>query len=335
MNQPVRALFLASFLAAGALLLGACGSASDTATSSAAATPSSAENTSTGDGAVAPTAVAPSNSPSVTPTATPAPATLEPPKVAGVTWKPVGRTVHGQHAVYVAHVANDTVGLMWMNPQLLKFRYIPGTKYPENSPTRPQDTKPSSWVPRMVAAFNGGFHLKDDLGGYFYAGHMVKPMENGRAVFVVKNDGSMSVGVWGKDITSTSGDEVVRQNMRPLVLKGKSQATADDDPGHWGLANGGLPHASRSALAQLADGSLVFAYGYEVLAATMGKELTKVGARTAVMLDMNKSWPMGFYYSKPGSSGQPAGHPVLPTVMRDASSYYEQFSKDFVVALAP
>jgi hypothetical protein len=298
-------------------------------------TSSSAVNTSTGDGAVAPPAVAQSSSPSLTPMATPTPATLAPPKVPGVTWKAVGRTVHGQHAVYVAHVANDTVGLMWMNPQLLKFRYIPGTKYPEKSPTRPNDTKPSTWVPQMVAAFNGGFHLKDDLGGYFYAGHMVKPLQNGRAVFVVKNDGTMSVGVWGKDITSTSGDEVVRQNMRPLVLKGVSQASSSDDPGHWGLANGGLPNASRSALAELPDGSLVFAYGHEVLAATMGTAITKVGARTAVMLDMNKSWPMGFYYSKPGSSGQPFGHPILSSVVRDASSYYEQFKKDFVVALAP
>jgi len=305
-----------------AVLMSACGSASETPPSSAAAASSSAGTTSTGDGAV-------------TPTATPAPATLAPPQVAGVTWKPVGRTVKGQHAVYVAHVTNDTVGLMWMNPQLLKFRYIPGTKYPENSPIRAQDTKPSTWVPRMVAAFNGGFHLKDDKGGYFYAGHTVKPLENGRAVFVVKKDGSLSVGVWGKDITSTSGDEVVRQNMRPLVLHGKSQATPEDDPGHWGLANGGLPHASRSALAQLADGSLVFAYGHEVLASTMGTALTKVGARTAVMLDMNKSWPMGFYYGKSDGGGQPAGHPILSSVVRDPSSYYEQFTKDFVVALAP
>ncbi len=55
---------------------------------------------------------------------------------------------------------------MWMNPDLLRFRYIPGTAYPEGSPKRPQDRRPSTWVPRMVAAFNGAFHLKDRAGGY-------------------------------------------------------------------------------------------------------------------------------------------------------------------------
>jgi hypothetical protein len=97
-------------------------------------------------------------------------------------------------------------------------------------------------------------------------------------------------------------------------------------------ADRGLQKANRSALGQLADGSLVFAYGSEVEAYVMARSLAAVGVRTAVMLDMNKSWPMGFVYDAPRGGNLPVGHPVQAAVWRDSSTYFSQFSKDFVVA---
>ena len=260
---------------------------------------------------------------------------LTPPHVAGVTWVPHGREVRGRHPVSVAQVDGGAIGLMWMDPSRLSFRFIPGFKYPEGSPIRNVDTSPSTWVPRLVAAFNGGFELKDDAGGYFYAGQWVRQPRKGLATFVVLKNGHMRVGVWGADLNGIAGVEAIRQNLRPLVLKGKAQASSDDDPGRWGLANGGLSHANRSALGQLSDGSLVFAYGSEVRASDMADALARVGVRTAVMLDMNKSWPMAFYYSAPSGGHDPVGHRILSSVWRDSTEYQQQFTKDFVVALAP
>ena len=300
-------------------------------TSSASATP---DDAATPTGSTSPTGSAGANGVAPTTTTSSQP-TLHPPVVSGVTWKPRGRVVKGQHTVYVAEVDGGQVGLMWMNPTLLTFRYIPGTRYPENSPIRTIDTRPSTWVNRLAAAFNGGFHLKDDAGGYFYAGTAVKHLQRGLACFAVTKSGHLKVGVWGRDATSTSGLEAVRQNLPPLVLHGVSQASSSDDPGQWGLANGGLSTANRSALGVRADGSLVFAYGSEVRATTMARELVAVGVRTAVVLDMNKSWPMGFSYSAPQGGQPPAGRPIQSGVYRDASTYYDQFQKDFVVALVP
>ena len=76
----------------------------------------------------------------------------------------------------------------------------------------------------------------------------------------------------------------------------------------------------------------MFAYGSEVEAYVMARSLAAVGVRTAVMLDMNKSWPMGFVYDAPRGGNLPVGHPVQAAVWRDSSTYFSQFSKDFVVA---
>ena len=263
------------------------------------------------------------------------PPTLQPPIVRGVAWKAAGRVARRQHSVYVAQIGGGRVGLMWMNPQLLSFRFIPGWEVPEHSPIRGIDQRPSTWVPRLAAAFNGGFRLRDDVGGYFYAGSLVKSLTRGLATFAVTKSGRLVVGVWGRDIRSTNGLVAVRQNLAPLVLNGKAQASLGDSAYAWGAADGGASVANRSALGMRADGSLVFAYGYEVPAATMARALVAIGVRTAIMLDMNKSWPMGFAYSPPRPGRAPEGHPIQSGIYRDASSYYEQFRKDFVVALVP
>ena len=263
------------------------------------------------------------------------PPPLRPPAVHGVTWHPAGRVVRGQRSVYVTQVAGGRVGLMWMNPRLLTFRFIPGWEVPEGSPIRGIDRSPSTWVPRMTAAFNGAFRLRDDVGGYFYAGRTVKPFTRGLAVFAITKTGRLVVGVWGRDLRRTTGLSVARQNLPPLVAGGQSQASSDDSAFAWGAADGGASVANRSALGMRADGALVFAYGQEVPAVTMARALVAVGVRTAIMLDMNKSWPMGFAYSAPKAGQAPQGRPIQAGVYRDASSYYEQFRKDFVVALVP
>ncbi len=240
----------------------------------------------------------------------------------------------GQHPVEVALTDHGRIGLMWMNPQLLRFRYIPGSAYPENSPKRPQDRQASTWVPRMIAAFNGAFHLKDQAGGYYYDGIKVKPLQPGLAAFTIDAAGRLDVRVWKAGTRIAPGTSVIRQNLPPLVSGGRSHATAHDSRAKWGQANGGLPTANRTALGQLADGSLVFAYGSEITTDALAAALVHAGVRTAIVLDMNKSWPTGFYYDKPTAHHLPAGHRIQPRIWRAPSTYYAEFTKDFVVALA-
>ncbi len=306
------------FLVAALLALAGCSVASPVADPAQVATAHPAASDS-------PSPPAPSASPSSA-------AHRTPPVVRGVTWVPSGRLVHGVPAAYVARVSNGSIGLMWMDPSLLRFRFIPGTQFPEGSPVRPVDRQPSSWVSTMVAAFNGGFELKDSAGGYFYAGTTVRALRTGWAALSVTSDGQLKVGVWGRDLTMSSSVLAVRENLRPLVDHHVSQATPADSSAAWGAANGSLIHANRSALAQLDDGSLVFAYGLEVRAWQLGAALVLVHAKEAIMLDMNKSWPSGFTYAHHGT--KVVGSPIQPGIYRSASMYLTRFKKDFMVALA-
>ena len=254
------------------------------------------------------------------------------PEISGAQWHQTGATsAIGQQLVDVTHVDAGAIALMWMDAPALSFRFIPGYQYPEGSPQRSIDHTPSTWVPNMVAAFNGGFHLSDDVGGYFYDGQVVKRLRPGLASLDVTNTGRISVGVWDRTVNSTAGFEVIRQNLQPLVWHGKTQAFPSDSASAWGRANGGLSHANRTALGERADGTVVFAYGYNVQAYEMADALVSAGVRTAVMLDMNKSWPTGYYY-EPTGVDRPKGHRILPAIYRNPDTYFAQFKKDFIVA---
>ncbi|MBI1378498.1 MAG: hypothetical protein GC157_13590 [Frankiales bacterium] len=215
-----------------------------------------------------------------------------------------------------------------MDPARLRFRFVPGYSIPEGSPVTTADRTPSTWTAHLVAAFNGGFKLRDHVGGYYYRGRTVSPLRTGLAAFVVRQDGTLSVGVWGRDLRMSRSVVVVRENLRPLVDHAVVTASPSDSASTWGIANGGRPLANRTALARLPDGSLVFAYGHDVTALTLGRALVRVGAVEAVDLDMNISWPTGFVYHHTGSGL--AGARINPGVVRPPSTYFHQFYKDFV-----
>ena len=255
-----------------------------------------------------------------------------PPAIEGLVWRPVASVVNGRHATYLASTRGGTIGLMWMDPSVISFRYVPGSSYPERGPILPQDRLPSTWEPTMVAAFNGAFKLSDGDGGYYYAGVTVSPLRDGLASMVVTKDGHLTVQVWGRGSTALANVQAVRQNLPPLVDKFVSRTSPSDNNHTWGYADHGAAYANRSALGQLADGSLVYAYGHMVRPPDMAAAMVLVHARTAIMLDMNMSQPGGFAYKHVG--GQLTGQRILPSIFHNQSVYMMWYKKDFVVALA-
>ena len=263
---------------------------------------------------------------------TPAPG-LSPPHVPGLTWVPAGPAGAGRPAVYTALTDNGAVGLLWMDASRLRFRFVPGWKVPEGGPRLPADTRPSTWVSRMVAAFNGGFMLKDHIGGYYYAGRTVSALRAGLGTFTITSAGRIAVGAWGRDLRLTAHTVVVRQNL-PLLVDGfRARTSPSDTPSTWGVANGGLWTANRSALGQLADGSVVYAFGANVRPSEMAAAMVAVRARVAMVLDMNKSWPGGFTYHH--SRGKVVGRGIQRGIWHQPSVYFAPFTKDFVVAQWP
>ena len=272
----------------------------------------------------------PSGPDSLNPTPSPEPSSLTPPQLPGVHWTISALSPSGSTLSAVARLDGGRVGLLWMNSDALRFRLIPGYQVPESSPVRAMDRIPATWVPQMVAAFNGGFRLKDHLGGYFYAGKTVSPLIPGVGSLMVLDDGRLQVGAWGDNMKLSSRTVAVRQELPLLVSNYQSMANNSQGADYWGRTNGSLPNANRSALGQLSDGALVYAEGSEVTPVQLASALIKVGVRHAMVLDMNKSWPNAFVYTRQG--GQVVGQKVQQNMWRQPSIYYQRFTKDFIVA---
>jgi hypothetical protein len=241
----------------------------------------------------------------------------------------VGPEVKGAAALQTAH-PNAATWLLRMDPTRLRFRFIPGYKVPEGGPVRAVDLSPATWVPRMLAAFNGGFKLVDQAGGYFYDGRTVAPLRPGLASLVIGLDGSMRVVVWHRG-ASTTGLLAVRQNLKPLVLAGRSTAGNRDTTLTWGRPLGGRIHTNRSALGMLPDGSLVYVYVANSTPGQLAQASIGAGAVTAIALDMNSGWPGALLY---GHTGRLVTARLLSPVMHQhLDGYSRQNQKDFIAVL--
>ncbi|MEI8080374.1 MAG: phosphodiester glycosidase family protein [Actinomycetes bacterium] len=257
---------------------------------------------------------------------------LAPPEADGVTWKAQGSKVDGVPVTYVAR-PDDSISLLWMDSSILKYRYVPGYKVPENGPECADDRNPKTWMPKAAAGFNGGFQLTDNAGGYYYLGKTIRPLKSGLGTIVIAQDGTAKVGKWGRDLELSADTAVVRQNLPLVVDSSKDQTSSRDTASTWGAADAGASHTNRSAIGQLADGSLVFAFGSLVTAPELAKSLVDVGVVNAVALDMNKSWPTGFTYTH--SQSKVTGSRIHPLVVRSPDEYKAQFQKDFFMAELP
>jgi len=220
---------------------------------------------------------------------------------------------------------------MWMDPTVMSFRFIPGTRYPEGSPVRGVDRRPATWVPTMSVAFNGGFKLSDHVGGYYYAGRTVVPLRDGLASLVVGLDGRLSVLVWGRDLRSTAGLLAVRQNLPPLVDQGRSMTRPTDRITTWGLPLNHVLPANRSALAELSDGSLLYLYLHDSTPAQLAAEAVRLGAVTAIALDMNSGWPAALIYRH--TSRAISSRRLSPVMHQYLNAYYGRTTKDFIVGM--
>jgi len=255
----------------------------------------------------------------------------QPPPAAGTVWTPLPTRSRGVARAFSAH-PDPSTWLLWMDPRGLRFRFIPGLKYPERSPVRAVDLQPSTWVPDLVAAFNGGFKLSDHVGGYVYAGRTVSPLRDGLASLVVGDDGSLRVVVWGRDLRSTRGLLAVRQNLPSLVDHGRSMTRPTDSLTTWGLTLHHIATANRSALGVLPDGSLVYVYVHDATAPALADALVRLGVVTAIALDMNSGWPAALVFRHTGS--RVSSTRLSPVMHQFLTAYYARTTKDFIAVLA-
>jgi hypothetical protein len=285
--------------------------------------------------------------------ALPAPAALTPfggPAGQGA-WHPAGRPVDGVRAVYettlVPPGGTKPAGISWMDTRLLSARLYSGSKSPGGGPYRYTAPIEPAQAASLVAAFNGGFQMKDAHGGYYTEGRTVDRLVPGAASLVIYANGSVTVGAWDADVTMTKDVVSVRQNLVPLVADGRPTPLAGGSWHAWGSTCGvdscahsvpGIEHQWRSGAGVTADGALVYVQGPTLDPLQLARLLAAAGVVRGMELDINPAWPVFVTYDPATPGGRAAssnGSRLLSSTEQGPWTFFEPWwARDFITMSA-
>jgi hypothetical protein len=270
----------------------------------------------------------------------PAPAPLPP--LAGGTalpgegqWQTVVANAKGQPAVRFTQVRPDTlhtsylVGVMWIDPSLVRGQLRPGTTDPGGT-WQASTSLTTAEQQKVAAAFNAGFRLTKDAshGGYYSEGRTPVPLQDGAASLVMHTDGTAGVGSWNSEVKMDPTVASVRQNLVMLVDGGKVNPTCSSGSTVWGVTLGNVAYIDRSAFGITANGAEVYVGGDALSVCTLGRILQDAGVVHGMELDINPEWITGVYYhTQPG--GAPVGFHLYPSQQPPTTHYLSPSSRDW------
>jgi hypothetical protein len=271
-----------------------------------------------------------------------------PPTPTDGTWATAGRTVNGFPAVYETHLVppggSSEAGIAWMDTNLLGAQLYSGSKSPGGGPYMFTAPVQPAQAATLVAAFNGGFLMKDAEGGYLTEGKTIYPLVNGAASLVIRADGSVTVGAWGTDVAMTPDVVAVRQNLVPLVEGGQPTAQASGPWTSWGATCGvsscsgaGIENQWRSGVGVTTSGALVYVAGPALDPLQLAQLEVQAGVVRGMELDINPSWPVfATYAPPPGSPAGPSnGTSMEPAADQGPSTFFEpSWARDFITLSA-
>jgi hypothetical protein len=185
-----------------------------------------------------------------------------------------------------------------------------------------------------VAAFNAGFLMSNAEGGYYIQGKALDPLRTGAASFVIYNDGTATVGQWGRDVAMAPNVKAVRQNLDLVVDGGRPVPGLDaNDTTRWGFTLRNQVYVWRSGVGVTASGALVYAGGPDLNITDLADVLARAGAIRAMELDINTDWVNFSTYapSTPdGIASSNNGTELLTSMTGGTGRYFEPWwSRDF------
>ncbi|WP_042383278.1 phosphodiester glycosidase family protein [Streptacidiphilus melanogenes] len=226
-------------------------------------------------------------------------------------------------------------GIVWMKQHALRFDLHPGVSEPGGSWPVPSTIAPGERTD-LVAAYNGGFKVSngDSHGGFYLDGRTIGYLRDGAASEVFHRDGSLTVGVWNEDVRMAPDVVGVRQCLVPLVRDGRITGDVyNGGTGTWGFDDGGNPAVARSGVGVDRNGDIVYVGGRLLTVQSLATLLQRAGAVTAMMLDINLSWPSFISYDATKNPHDPVPRNLVNFV-RAATRYYDYSSRDFVAVYA-
>jgi Phosphodiester glycosidase len=219
-------------------------------------------------------------------------------------------------------------GVAWIDHTRTSTWLIPGISEPSVSlPSRGPEEVAIRLRPRLVATFNSGFKMKDELGGVAIEGHTYTPLQNALGTFVRYRSGRVDVISWtGGPI---AGPDVVyaRQNLPLIVNHGRANPNLSDSQ-EWGFTLGNAIQVWRSAVGVDRRGNLLYAAAPDQTVGSLAAIMIHAGAVRAMELDINSYWTtfISYRHPRPSLIG-PAS--LLSTMDRSSSRYLTPDDRDF------
>ena len=188
---------------------------------------------------------------------------------------------------------------------------------------------------RIAAAFNGGFKTEHGSYGMMLNRRVLLPPVAGTATVIITKDKRYGLGTWGSNkdiggIQDIENSEIVsfRQNLDPLVDNDKVNPSGR---AQWGFTLPGTTmQTERSGLCVTNAGHLLYAWGDDVSATTLGKAMKMASCVYGMHLDMNPHHT-GFIFTNISElKGRNYKSELLDKQMEiDTARYIEYAPKDF------
>ncbi|MBW2278578.1 MAG: hypothetical protein JRF63_13885, partial [Deltaproteobacteria bacterium] len=234
------------------------------------------------------------------------PASLEPPVFSrkrsgeGI-WTPASpkfvRTIPGAPpAVFRTFIRSDKrrpythVELLAMDMRQLELHMVAGHEDPQST-TWARGTgkipRDPDVLPRVVAVFNGAFKTEHGAYGMMADRTVLLPPQDMAATVATMADGTLAMGSWPKQQPIPEEMRSFRQNMDPMVEDGVVNPRRR---WLWGFTLDNDIHnmnTVRSGICMTADGNLVYAWGDDSTAKTLGVAMNAAGCVYGMHLDMN------------------------------------------------
>lgn len=188
---------------------------------------------------------------------------------------------------------------------------------------------------RVAAAFNGGFKTEHGNYGMMVRRRVLLPPQPGVATVVLTKDQRVGMGSWPnthdvKGIAGIAGDDIVsfRQNLDPLVDQGQVNPAKRS---LWGFTLPGTGmQTERSGICVTQTGNMLYAWGDDVSATTLGKAMKMAGCIYGMHLDMNPHHTGFVFASIDEFKGKKYKAELLSNQMEiSPERYLEYAQKDF------
>jgi len=260
-------------------------------------------------------------------------------------WQPTGRTgADGLPLLYTTFIRPDPIhtslvtGLAWMDPTRVNVDLYSGYDEPGGKGWTLTAPIQDAVRPALVAAFNSGFKLADSRGGYMAEGRVAPghPLVPGRAALIVRTDGSVTVGMWGRDAVAGPDIRAVRENLQLLIDGGREASDLDvNSLANWGWTVKNATLVWRSGVGVDAKGHLIYAAGNGLSVHSLADVLLAAGCVRAMELDINSEWVSFLSYaSDPSVPGGAVGTKLIPDMRTSSSKYFGASDRDFFAVFA-